>query len=73
MDEIMAILVKSERYDLVTLLNNLLEKIDYESDTSEEEYEPPTNVREPREEYYSPSEEEDYEVNEDERGFCSLS
>jgi hypothetical protein len=69
MEELKTFLIKSDRYDLLAVLQTLLDEIDYDSD-----YEPPILNKEPIEEYLSTGldSEEEYEVHVDEEGFLSI-
>jgi len=69
MEELKTFLIKSDRYDLLAVLQTLLDEIDYDSD-----YEPPILNKEPIEEYLSAglNSEEEYEVHVDEEGFLSI-
>tara|TARA_R110002074_G_scaffold400315_1_gene595481 strand:- start:173 stop:388 length:216 start_codon:yes stop_codon:yes gene_type:complete len=67
MEEIRKVLIDNKRYDLVAILNSLLDEIEYS--TSDEDYSPPGNFREPKEEYMEGDTESDYEIDETEDGF----
>jgi len=72
MDEIKTFLIKSERYDLLAILETFLDEIGYDEDDSD--YEPPESQHEPIEEYLDGSllDEDIYEVDTDKDGFLSL-
>ena len=72
MDEIKTFLIKSERYDLLAILETFLDEIGYDEDDSD--YEPPESVNEPIEEYLDAAlhEEDIYQVDTDSDGFLSL-
>jgi len=63
--------MKSDRYDLLAVLQTLLDEIDYSDDS---DYEPPILNKEPIEEYLAAglNSEEEYEVHVDEEGFLSI-
>ena len=71
MDEIKTFLIKSERYDLLAILETFLDEIGYDEDDSD--YEPETQ-HEPIEEYLDGSllDEDIYQVDTDNDGFLSL-
>jgi hypothetical protein len=71
MEELKTFLIKSDRYDLLAVLQTLLDEIDYSDDS---DYEPPILNKEPIEEYLSAGldSEEEYEVHVDEEGFLSI-
>ena len=71
MEEIRSVLIDNNRFDLVAILNSLLDEIEYT--TSDEEYSPPANFREPIEEYVEGDTESDYEIDETEDGFKYIS
>jgi len=64
--------MNSERYDLLAVLQTLLDEIDYSDDS---DYEPPIINKEPIEEYLAAglNSDEEYEVHVDEEGFLSIS
>tara|TARA_R110002012_G_scaffold315859_1_gene530226 strand:- start:101 stop:322 length:222 start_codon:yes stop_codon:yes gene_type:complete len=72
MDEIKTFLIKSDRYDLLAILETFLDEIGYDEDDSD--YEPPESVNEPIEEYLDGAlhEEDIYQVDTDSDGFLSL-
>ncbi len=72
MDEIKTFLIKSDRYDLLAILETFLDEIGYDEDDSD--YEPPESVNEPIEEYLDAAlhEEDIYQVDTDSDGFLSL-
>lgn len=72
MEELKTFLMNSERYDLLAVLQTLLDEIDYSDDS---DYEPPILKKEPIEEYLAAglNSEEEYEVHVDEEGFLSIS
>jgi len=72
MDEIKTFLIKSDRYDLLAVLQTLLDEIGYDEDDSD--YEPPEIVNEPIEEYLDAAlqDEDIYQVDTDSDGFLSL-
>jgi len=63
--------MNSDRYDLLAVLQTLLDEIDYSDDS---DYEPPIINKEPIEEYLAAglNSEEEYEVHVDEEGFLSI-
>ena len=71
MEELKTFLIKSDRYDLLAVLQTLLDEIDYSDDSY---YQPPILNKEPIEEYLSAGldSEEEYEVHVDEEGFLSI-
>jgi hypothetical protein len=71
MEELKTFLMKSDRYDLLAVLQTLLDEIDYSDDS---DYEPPILNKEPIEEYLAAglNSEEEYEVHVDEEGFLSI-
>lgn len=72
MEELKMFLMNSERYDLLAVLQTLLDEIDYSDDS---DYEPPIINKEPIEEYLAAglNSDEEYEVHVDEEGFLSIS
>lgn len=72
MEELKTFLMNSERYDLLAVLQTLLDEIDYSDDS---DYEPPIINKEPIEEYLAAglNSDEEYEVHVDEEGFLSIS
>ena len=71
MEEIRKVLIDNNRFDLVAILNSLLDEIEYT--TSDEEYEPPAMFQEPKEEFIEGDTESDYEIDETEDGFKYIS
>lgn len=71
MEELKTFLMNSDRYDLLAVLQTLLDEIDYSDDS---DYEPPIINKEPIEEYLAAglNSEEEYEVHVDEEGFLSI-
>lgn len=71
MEELKTFLMNSDRYDLLAVLQTLLDEIDYSDDS---DYEPPILNKEPIEEYLAAglNSEEEYEVHVDEEGFLSI-
>ena len=71
MEELKTFLINSDRYDLLAVLQTLLDEIDYSDDI---DYEPPIINKEPIEEYLAAglNSEEEYEVHVDEEGFLSI-
>ena len=71
MEELKTFLINSDRYDLLAVLQTLLDEIDYSDDS---DYEPPIINKEPIEEYLAAglNSEEEYEVHVDEEGFLSI-
>tara|TARA_R110000803_G_scaffold3039_1_gene10397 strand:- start:307 stop:522 length:216 start_codon:yes stop_codon:yes gene_type:complete len=67
MEEIRSVLIDNNRFDLVAILNSLLDEIEYT--TSDEEYAPPAHIKEPVEEYMEGDTESDYDYGETEDGF----
>lgn len=71
MEEIRKVLIDNNRFDLVAILNSLLDEIDYT--TSDDDYEPPAHMKEPIEEYMEGDTESDYSVDETDDGFKFIS
>ena len=73
MEEIKTILLKQDRFDLIALLENILDTVGYTE--SDEEYVPSPIKSEPVEEYFNAPllNEEQFGVQVDEEGFHSLS
>ena len=73
MEDLKNFLISSERFDLLAVLDTLLDEVGY--DSPDEDYQPPENIPpEPLEEYVERDvgDEDEYEIGETQDGFYYL-